>query len=228
MDTPNLQLLPSTDAEDTIKLKWEAESGVTYFVQSSENLINWDFLPILEQGQGRSAAWGVQANAEKLFFRLSYTDMLPYGEDPYNYDFDGDGVSNIDEIRVGTDPLSNADLNNNGISDDWEFKYSIISISVDADGDGLNALQEFLNGSSPEDYYNGVLPNFDQVSSEADTITTRVTSKLDGSPLVNAPVGYRATHGGHKLSASVDGEKLDSLTIYTDINGHAKVYLVAP
>lgn len=50
----------------------------------------------------------------RSFFRLRYTDQ-PTG-DPQNDDFDGDGLSNADEIS-------------------W---YSVDPFSADTDGDGLN------------------------------------------------------------------------------------------
>ena len=36
----------------------------------------------------------------------------------------------------------------------------------DADGDGVSNLQEYLNGTNPTDYYNGVLPKLTVVSGD--------------------------------------------------------------
>jgi hypothetical protein len=215
-------------SESGLTLEWTSQAQTTYFIQYSSDLQQWDYLPLIEQGNSYGHIWNIDSNADKLFFRLKYTDALPSNEDPFEYDFDGDSVSNLDELSQGTDPFSNTDANGNLVPDDWETFYSVSDLSADEDQDGLTALQEYQNGSSPSDYFNGELPNFVQVASETDTLSMRVTLKSDDSVLVNAPVRFRAVVGGHLLAASPSGEKHPELTIRTGTDGIAKVYLVAP
>lgn len=225
----DLQLLKNTEAE-SFTLEWEDEQSWVYFIEFSEDLVEWEYLPVMEYGfgYGDGLRWSLESNAEKLFFRLKYTDAFAEGEDAFEYDFDGDGLINRDELLGGTDPFSNADANANFVPDDWETYYEVSDLSADEDMDGLSALQEYQAGSDPTDYYNGTLPNLEQITSDPDTIRMRVTSKADNSVLVNAPVDFKAIFGGHLLSDAPNGEKSSKLTLRTGPDGTATVYLVAP
>ena len=79
-------------------------------------------------------------------------------------DFDGDGIPNKTEFIFGVNPMdpdtpveggaNNFDINGNGIRDSIDiFLQSIglktISITADADGDGLTDVQEIQQGSDP-------------------------------------------------------------------------------
>jgi len=96
-------------------------------------------------------------------------DTIPDGDE----DFDGDGLSNADELQVGSDPLDpdtdndgipdgdEDDVDNDGLLDSWEQQIvdddpgdSVQTIADvlpdgDYDGDGLPESEEFLNGSNP-------------------------------------------------------------------------------
>lgn len=225
----DLKLLKNADAE-SFTLEWQDEQSWVYFIQYSEDLLEWKYLPVMEYGfgYGDGLSWNLESNAEKLFFRLKYTDAVPAGADAFEYDFDGDGLITRDELFGGTDPFSSADANLNSVPDDWETYYEVSDLSADEDMDGLSALQEYQASSDPTDYYNGTLPNLEQITSDTDTICMRVTSKTDSSVLVNAPVDFKAIFGGHMLSDAPNGEKFAELTLRTGSDGIATVYLVAP
>lgn len=225
----DLTVEPDFSSEEEVILSWDAESGKHYFIEYSNNLIDWTYFPLIETGQDhRRISWDFPATTGKQFFRIQYINQNPAQENPYIDDFDGDGVTNEEELAQGTNPLISKDLNSNSIPDDWETKYSVDNIYVDADGDGLNALQEYLAGSSPDDFYNGILPNFFTIESPEDTIQMKVTSKDDDSPIANAPVVFRATYGDHQFSETPNGDKFSEITVRTNAEGIATVYIVAP
>jgi hypothetical protein len=68
-------------------------------------------------------------------------------------DSDGDGLRDIQETRIGTDPAK-ADTDDDGMPDGWEVRYALnptdpSDAPLDADGDGLTNLQEYLNHTDP-------------------------------------------------------------------------------
>jgi len=74
---------------------------------------------------------------------------IPDGdEDP-----DGDGLTNLEEYLLGTNP-SNPDTDGDGMPDGWEVMYGFDPLdpsdaNLDADGDGLTNLEEYLLGTNP-------------------------------------------------------------------------------
>lgn len=82
--------------------------------------------------------------------------------DPANADSDADGVPDLQERALGTNP-TNSDTDGDGLPDGWERAHGFDPLSAtdalgDPDGDGLTNLAEFQQGKDPTDYYNGVLP----------------------------------------------------------------------
>jgi len=71
---------------------WWGVEGRTYFVQQSDNLVNWVYLPLIESGDDEMMGYGFETDADWLFFRLVFTDHPT--EDPAAADFDNDGISN--------------------------------------------------------------------------------------------------------------------------------------
>ena len=72
-----------------------------------------------------------------------------YGiEDPQN-DPDADSLTNLEEYRLGTDPLS-SDSDGDGMPDDWETRYGDMEPDADDDGDGLTNLEEYYADTDPK------------------------------------------------------------------------------
>jgi hypothetical protein len=63
-------------------------------------------------------------------------------------DSDGDGLSNVEELDLGTDPYL-ADTNQDGVPDGASVGVGIDPVSVDLDGDGLTNAQEGALGTDP-------------------------------------------------------------------------------
>jgi Bacterial TSP3 repeat len=63
-------------------------------------------------------------------------------------DSDGDGLSDIEEIRRGTDPL-NRDTNKDGIPDGLEVSMGLDPTLMDVDGDGVANDIEISRGTDP-------------------------------------------------------------------------------
>ena len=65
-------------------------------------------------------------------------------------DSDGDGLSDDEEIAIGTDP-QNADTDGDGLSDAEEIQRGTNPLNEDTDGDGYSDYEEVADGSSPTD-----------------------------------------------------------------------------
>ncbi len=108
-------------------LRWYGHLGRSYFVQVSDAntpLAKWAWAPIIEQGNDEEISHEVGGTAANGFFRLKFTDQVPGpGQTLETADFDGDGISNWDEITaaaIATDPLAH-DTDNDGFSDGDEI-----------------------------------------------------------------------------------------------------------
>ncbi len=134
-------------------LCWFGHAGRTYFIQVSDpndHLSKWNWAPIIESGNDEPISYEVDGSSEKGFFRLKYTDQIT--NDPDNDDFDGDGISNLNEITYyNCDPL-HADTDEDGLDDGYEIWGGSDPTNTDSDGDGLSDGDEYwIYGTSPAD-----------------------------------------------------------------------------
>lgn len=79
---------------------------------------------------------------------LSDIDEAALGTDPLNPDTDGDGLSDGDELRRGTNPL-NPDTDGDGLTDGDEVARGTDPLNPDTDGDGLRDGDEVARGTDP-------------------------------------------------------------------------------
>lgn len=115
---------------------WTGAAGWTYFIQWSEDLVNWHYFPVIEHGTDFDY-FEFSTTADRFFVRLRYTDIAT--TDPRGDDFDGDGLSNLFEVMNGLDPFS-TDSDGDGTLDGAE----------DEDQDGSLNVSEEVAGRDPE------------------------------------------------------------------------------
>lgn len=119
-------------------------------------------------------------------------------DNPYrdaDMDFDNDGLTNMEELNAGTEPLSE-DTDKDGLTDGAEIKkYSTDPLNPDSDGDGLYDGDEVEGGSDPLNIFSfssGILDSLaavtenvyrdkfdDGISSVSDTIEL---ISIEGAP----------------------------------------------
>jgi Carboxypeptidase regulatory-like domain/Bacterial TSP3 repeat/Bacterial Ig-like domain (group 2) len=104
------------------------------------------------------------------------------GQDP-----DGDGLTNLQEFQLGTDPR-NPDTDGDGVSDGEEVKRGTNPLNPDTDGDGLTDAEEIRLGTNP------LNPDTD-----GDGIPDGIEVKLGLNPLVPDPTN---TVQGHVVDQS--------------------------
>lgn len=114
------------ESDGTTTLGWWGRAGMSYFIQQSEDLISWNYLPVIEPGTDHLVEWSYTLSTDHLFLRLRYTDIPT--DDPLSADFDGDGLSNFAEVHTVTDPFVN-------------------DAGLDFDADGLTNAEEYWLGT---------------------------------------------------------------------------------
>ncbi len=151
------------------KVEWDGVSGRFYTLQRSTDLQTWENVPIIRYGEGVQS---YEFNHDgKFFLRLGYAEIETL--DPFGDDFDGDNLTNQEEIMIhGTDPFDE-DTDGDGMSDGWEVYYgfpplngddNIIGLKGagdDSDGDNRPNSEEEDCGSIPTS--DGDYPNIETV-----------------------------------------------------------------
>lgn len=139
-------------------LQWQAKAGRSYFLQVSDpadHLNKWYWYPLIESGSGQSISHEIEATTDKRFFRLHYTEQTATDLD--NADFDGDGLTNLEEItpviRSGTIAARSI-----GGGSSTPNSTQTNPLDGDTDDDGTNDGNERDNGSDPTNPDSGGTP----------------------------------------------------------------------
>lgn len=191
-------------------LEWYGKLGRTYFIQVSDTntpLQKWSWAPMIESGHNEPISHQVNATAEIGFFRLQYTDQpIPPELTPDTADFDGDGISNIDEItgytllgttlQIQTNPLD-SDTDHDGLTDKFERDHNLDATddgsidpnngpNGDPDGDGLTNAEEQAIGTDPTnpDTDGDEVPDGDEVTNKTDPNDSEDTAVADWFVLI--------------------------------------------
>ncbi len=132
-------------------IEWYGKTGRSYFVQvsdPSDHLNKWNWAPVIELGNNQSISYEVDCTADKGFFRLQYADQTD--TDPDNADFDGDGLTNLEEITPYTRPGARAARSIIG-GPPPANTIQTNPLDPDTDHDGLGDKWERDNGLDPTD-----------------------------------------------------------------------------
>ncbi|MEI8340803.1 MAG: hypothetical protein WCH43_04595 [Verrucomicrobiota bacterium] len=238
-DEPNEGLKVTADGSpETFLFSWWGHAGKTYFIQHCDDLAagGWAYVPVIESGIEKAIHLKISSTAGKVFLRLKYTDIRT--GDPINEDFDGDRVSNWNELQQGTDPF-NATLDSNGLPLDWEEFYNIPAgtsgASLAPRGDGLSYLEAYQQGLNPVDLYDGHAPQLTIVdgSNQGDfpnlflarPFKVKITD-WRGNGLKNAALTYQLNSGDGMLATATDGSSplINSLVVQSDSSGIGQAY----
>lgn len=138
VDPPQPNMVFSTAAPGTFAADWQGIEGRTYFMQWSQDLLNWHYAPFIDFGDGMHSR-GLASSTPKGFFRLHCGDFpeITNLDQARNADLDNDGLSNLFEVTYGYDPFdptSTVDGNDN---------------TLDPDKDGIGNHSEQVQACSP-------------------------------------------------------------------------------
>jgi hypothetical protein len=137
------------------RLEWWGHQGRTYFTQASDDLVNWAYFEEIDSGNDQVMWYEVPDDGGTIFLRLQYTDQPTM--DLFTSDFDGDHISNWDEITMNPvqgNPLDDSSVDGDPIPDDWERFHGLDPTVADgdlhSDEDRLTNYEEFLNNTDPK------------------------------------------------------------------------------
>lgn len=112
-----------------MNMKWLGKTGYYYFIEVSNNLKDWERIPVFVQGEDEPVQVPIEVAEMAKFYRLVYTD------DPDS-------------------SLMTADTQGNSLPDWWElhhYGYLGVGPNGDEDNDGVTNLMEFQSGTDPHD-----------------------------------------------------------------------------
>jgi hypothetical protein len=152
---PQMEFTLGTD--NSFNAEWPGVAQRTYFFQWSWDLVHWNIAPVMAHGIATEGVhtYATESSTPAFFARLRYADIPT--TNPELADFDNDGLGNLAEVNLLTDPLE-ADSDKDGINDGVEVANFGDPLSdtdgdalrsIDSDGDGLNDAAELARGTSP-------------------------------------------------------------------------------
>ncbi len=207
--------LSYTGSTGAYAFTWWGAAGNTYLVETSDDLINWSYLPIVESGSNAAIQWGFTSNSSGLFMKLEY-------------------------ITVPARQLTGTGLNgpvdsSSGLPGDWElFYFGQTGINPSAfvpwSNGTITNQQAYQQGLNPIDFYNRTPPNLQALagttlSGSFNSISVEVTDAND-NPIPGAPVIFSTDYG--LLAAPGASSPSQKVEVAADSNGEATVMASPP
>ena len=207
------------NSSGTYALSWWGVAGDTYLIKTSDDLMNWSYVPIVESGSNAVIQWGFSANTTSLFLELEYISVPP--------------------SQLSGAIFNGPDNNGNGLPDDWElFYFGYLGVDPNAfipwSGGQITNLQAFQEGLNPLDFYNGATPTIAILSGNNQTGAPGgyapaplivLVSDSSANPLTGAPVTFTVTSGASLLKKSFMTPGATPVTLLTNQSGQAAIYL---
>ncbi len=177
--------------------------------------------------------WDLYAGGNMIAADVAFRDSNATNLSSFAIRGDAATMSRLDYIFAGGDNPLFADANNNGIDDAWETAHGL-SLTTNnrklaPSGNGVTVVTSYINGTDPNDYYQGVAPVLTSLvaaNGQLDStglVSVRVNNS-SGATLSNAPVTF--TVGGTAQITDAAGGALGSVvSVRTDSQGVARCYL---
>ncbi len=105
-------------------VSWWGIEDHAYFIMTSDDLINWQYINIIFVGQDAiedSFNFTLSSTDKSAFFKLQYTDQPVSNPAAVgDLDFDGDSLTNQTELDNNADPFAQ-DTDGDGLRDDLDI-----------------------------------------------------------------------------------------------------------
>ena len=118
-------------------------------------------------------------------------DLNPLNSSDATLDYDGDGLSNLQEYNYGTNP-NIADTDSDSIPDGWEVAHGLDPLNssdanIDSDNDSLLNNEEYSHGTDPQnaDTDGDGMPDGWEVAYDLDPLQDDSSADIDGDGLSN-------------------------------------------
>jgi hypothetical protein len=210
--------LAYTGSTGAYTFSWWGVAGNTYLIETSDDLINWSYLPIVETGSNATIQWGFTSNASNLFMKLEYIAGPP-----------GQLTGTVFNGPVDS---------NSGLPGDWElFYFGQLGVNPNAyvpwSGGTITNLQAYQQGLNPTDFYKGTAPTLTAITDtelpaetgSSATIRVQVTGSSN-NPMPGAPVIFSIDYG--LLSVPGGSGVTQEVEVAADSNGYASVTALEP
>lgn len=138
------------DATGSFQLTWWGIDTHYYFVEQTDDLESWSFVPTVEEGADAPLAVAFQLSTERWFWRVRHSN------DPdselLSADYNDIGISAWDQLQLGYNPFDWVDSNENNLHDAWEMHYFGalgVDPSATSANPGLTHADAFALGADP-------------------------------------------------------------------------------
>jgi RHS repeat-associated protein len=149
-----------------LTFSWWGRSGRNYFIQQSDDLASWNYLPIMDSGANQILQWSLTSSMSRGFLRLQFDD-------------DQNGLPDAWELANYGPNYRQLHLDPNGLA---------------PRGDGLTNIQTLFQGLNPFDVYNGTQPAAGQ-NTPVVSLTSTASGTLTAPAAVTLTATASETNG---------------------------------